>query len=115
MDATRVGALLDDRKFDLRLTLIAGKRGLSRKISSSRIQKPGLVLAGYTEYLHKERLQVFGNTEMSYLKTLPRERAVELLRNFFSQDIAALVVTKSIEIPPEMIAGAGRGSRSPPT
>ena len=91
MDAIRVGALLDDKKFDLRLTLVAGKQGLSRRISSARIQKPGLVLAGYTEYLHKERVQVFGNTEMSYLSTLPRDRAVEVLRNFFGQDVACLV------------------------
>jgi HPr kinase/phosphorylase len=106
MDAIRVGALLDDKKFDLRLTLIAGKQGLSRRISSARIQKPGLALAGYTEYLHKERLQVFGNTEMSYLATLPRERAVTVLREFFAQDVACLVVTKGLEVPPEMVAAA---------
>ena len=106
MDAIRVGALLDDKKFDLRLTLLAGKQGLSRRISSARIQKPGLALAGYTEYLHKERLQVFGNTEMSYLATLPRERAVTVLREFFAQDVACLVVTKGLEVPPEMVAAA---------
>ncbi len=106
MDATRVGALLDDRKFDLRLSLVAGRKGLSRKISSSRIQKPGLVLAGYTEYLHKERLQVFGNTEMSYFATLPKERAGDVLRAFFSQDVACLVVTKGLPVPPEFTAAA---------
>jgi HPr kinase/phosphorylase len=106
MDAIRVGALLDDKKFDLRLSLLAGKQGLSRRISSARIQKPGLALAGYTEYLHKERLQVFGNTEMSYLATLPRERAVQVLRGFFAQDVACLVVTKGLEVPPEMVAAA---------
>jgi HPr kinase/phosphorylase len=106
MDATRVGALLDDRKFDLRLTLVAGKKGLTRKISSSRIQKPGLVLAGFMEYLHRERIQVFGNTEMSYLSTLPRERSVEVLRRFFAQDVAVLVVTKGLPIPPELVAAA---------
>ncbi len=106
MDATRVGALLDDRKFDLRLTLVAGKKGLSRKISSSRIQKPGLVLAGFTEYLHKERMQVFGNTEMSYLASIPRDRSRTVLRDFFATEIACLVVTKGLPIPPELIAAA---------
>jgi HPr kinase/phosphorylase len=106
MDAIRVGALLDDRKFDLRLKLVAGKQGLSRRVSSSRIQKPGLVLAGFTEYLHKERVQVFGNTEMAYLRTLPRERVVEVAHTFFSQDIACLVVTKGLEATPELVAAA---------
>jgi HPr kinase/phosphorylase len=106
MDAIRVGALLDDKKFDLRLSLVAGKQGLSRRISSARIQKPGLALAGYTEYLHKERLQVFGNTEMSYLSTLSQERAVKVLRDFFAQEVACLVVTKGLDVPPEMVAAA---------
>ncbi len=106
MEAIRVGALLDDKKFDLKLSLVAGRQGLSRRISASRIQKPGLVLAGFTEYLHKERVQVFGNTEMSYLGTLPRDRAVEVLRNFFGQDVACLVVTKGLDVPPEMAAAA---------
>ena len=106
MDAIRVGALLDDKKYDLRLTLLAGKQGLSRRVSAVRIQKPGLVLAGFTEYLHKERVQVFGNTEMSYLATLPREKAVGVLREFFTQEVACLVVTKGLEVPPEMLAAA---------
>jgi HPr kinase/phosphorylase len=106
MDAIRVGALLDDKKFDLRLTLLAGKQGLSRRISASRIQKPGLVLAGFTEYLHKERVQVFGNTEMSYLATLPSDRAAEVIHDFFAQDVACLVVTKGLEVPPALVAAA---------
>ncbi|MBK9516033.1 MAG: HPr kinase/phosphorylase [Anaeromyxobacter sp.] len=106
MDAIRVGAFLDDKKFDLRLSLVAGKKGLSRRISSTRIQKPGLVLAGFTEYLHRERVQVFGNTEMSYLATLPPERQVELARNFFAQEIGCLVVTKGLEVPAPLVAAA---------
>jgi HPr kinase/phosphorylase len=108
MDAIRVGALLDDKKFDLRLALVAGKQGLSRRISSTRIQKPGLVLAGFTEYLHKERVQVFGNTEMSFLATLPAERAAALLENFFAQEVSCLVVTKGLEIPPSLSGAADR-------
>ncbi|HYD42293.1 MAG TPA: HPr(Ser) kinase/phosphatase [Anaeromyxobacter sp.] len=106
MDAIRVGALLDDKKFDLRLTLLAGKQGLSRRISASRIQKPGLVLAGFTEYLHKERVQVFGNTEMSYLATLSPDRAARVIHDFFAQDVACLVVTKGLEVPPALVAAA---------
>jgi HPr kinase/phosphorylase len=109
MDAIRVGALLDDKKFDLRLTLVAGKQGLSRRISSTRIQKPGLVLAGFTENLHKERVQVFGNTEMSYLGTLPPEQAAESLTNFFAQEISCLVITKGLEAPAALVAAAEKG------
>jgi HPr kinase/phosphorylase len=106
MEAIRVGALLDDKRYDLRLTLLAGKQGLSRRISSARIQKPGLALAGFTENLHTERVQVFGNTEMSYYRTLARDRRVEVVRAFLAQDVACLIVTKDLEIPPELVAAA---------
>jgi len=106
MDAIRVGALLDDKNFDLRLSLVAGKQGLSRRIASTRIQKPGLVLAGFTEYLHGERVQIFGNTEMSFLATLPVEQVREAMRRFFGEDVACLIVTKGIQPTPEMIAAA---------
>jgi HPr kinase/phosphorylase len=106
MDAIRVGALLDDSKFDLRLTVMAGRQGLSRRISSTRIQKPGLVLAGFTEYLHKERLQIFGNTEVTYLRTLAPQRIAEVSQAFFAQDIAALAITKGLEVPRELTDAA---------
>jgi HPr kinase/phosphorylase len=110
MDAIRVGALLDDKNFDLRLTLVAGKQGLSRRISSTRIQKPGLVLAGFTEYLHGERVQIFGNTEMSFLATLPVERVREAMRRFFEEEVACLIVTKGLQPTPEMVAAADEAS-----
>ena len=106
MEAIRVGALLDDKNFDLRLSLVAGKQGLSRRVASTRIQKPGLVLAGYTEYLHGERVQIFGNTEMSFLATLPVEQVREAMRRFFGEDVACLIVTKGIQPTPEMTAAA---------
>jgi HPr kinase/phosphorylase len=43
---------------------------------------------------------------MSYFATLPKERARDVLRAFFSQDVACLVVTKGLPIPPEFNAAA---------
>ncbi len=91
--------LLADSPYDLRLTLLSGKEGLSRFISSSRVQKPGLALAGFTEHLHPERIQVFGNTEISYLLTLSSTRQREVLRALFKINLACLVVTKNLEVP----------------
>jgi HPr kinase/phosphorylase len=75
-----ISRLLDETPFDLKLELVAGQDGLGRLISSSRIQKPGLALTGFTEHLHAERVQVFGNTEMTYLRTLTVEQQKAVLR-----------------------------------
>jgi HPr kinase/phosphorylase len=98
--SVKVSQLLADDSFDLRLELVAGKAGLSRKISSDRIQKPGLALTGFIAHIHPERVQVFGNTEMSYLHTLPPERQGEMLQQLFTAPLACLIVTKDLEMPP---------------
>src|SRR5213082_1099986 len=98
MDSIKVETLLKDQQFDLRLELLAGEGGLDRRVVSSRIQKPGLALAGFTEHIHKDRLQVFGNTEMSYLATLRPEEARERMRKLFHLPIACLIVTKNLHV-----------------
>jgi HPr kinase/phosphorylase len=103
MNSIRVSQLLEDREYDLRLTLVAGERGLQRRITSSRIQKPGLALTGFTEHLHPQRVQVFGNTEISFLRTLPDERQREVLDSLFQEELACVVVTKDLEPPRALV------------
>lgn len=100
-----ISRLLEDGTFDLALELVAGKAGLDRRISSSRIQKPGLALTGFTEHLHPERMQVFGNTEISYLRTLTDEKQQGVLQKIFAAQLACVVVTKGLKIPPALKDG----------
>lgn len=91
--------LLKDEEYGLDLTLVAGERGISNRLYSSRIQKPGLALTGYTEHLHPDRLQVLGNTEISYLRQLDEHRAIECIGKLCSFPIACFIVTKGLEPP----------------
>ncbi len=108
VDSVRVESLLTDRSFDLRLELIAGKAGLSRRIVSARIQKPGLALAGYTSHIHPERLAVFGHTEMSFLATLAPEQQAKVCDQLCVLDLSCLVVTKNLDIPDVLVDSARR-------
>ncbi len=100
MGSITITRLLEDSEYGLQLTLVAGKAGLSSVLSSSRIQKPGLALTGFTEHLHEERVQVFGNTEMSYLGTLSDAQQREMLGKLISSShLACVVVTKDLPIP----------------
>ncbi len=103
-----ISKLLEDTLYDLKLELLAGAEGLGRLISSSRIQKPGLALTGFTEHLHPQRVQVFGNTEVSYLKTLTETQQENALRKIFDSDLACVVVTKGLEVLPALKAGCER-------
>ncbi|MFZ5468230.1 MAG: HPr(Ser) kinase/phosphatase [Myxococcota bacterium] len=103
MASIRVSQLLQDTEYDLQLSLVAGADGLDRRISSSRIQKPGLALTGFTEHLHPERVQVFGNTEVSYLRTLPLTHQRDVLAKLFDENLACVVVTKNLDVPASLI------------
>jgi HPr kinase/phosphorylase len=87
----------------LEITLLAGKEGLSNQISSPRIQKEGLPLAGVLDYIHTERIQVLGSTEINYLATKSPWERHALLKPIFEKNVCCFLITKGLDPPPEVI------------
>ena len=54
------------------LVLLAGEKGLSRRITNQRIQTPGLALAGYVKQVHPARVQVLGRANAKVRDALAR-------------------------------------------
>ena len=67
MPAMKVGEILEQVRDLLELERIAGTHGLERVVEGSDISSPGLALAGYVKRFVAKRLQVFGETEVTYL------------------------------------------------
>lgn len=89
---------------ELKLTVVSGADGITEKtISSPRIQKLGLALAGFTHYIHQGRVQLVGQSEVSYLKQLSREKRLEAINNLSLDKISCILVTKNLETPLELI------------
>jgi len=95
--------LLDDVEYGLGLTLLAGGRGMANRVISSRIQKPGLALAGYTNHFHPDRIQVLGNTEISYLASLDDGAAAECIDKVCSFPVSCFVVTTGLVPTPRFL------------
>ncbi len=72
-----------DNAGKLQMKLIAGAQGLKRVIHEPTVNRPGLALAGFTKYFASKRVQVFGNAEVHFLKSLStaerRQRYATLL------------------------------------
>lgn len=92
--------ILNDIEYGLGLSLLTGAGGLGKKISSPRIQKPGLALAGYTEHLHPARIQVLGNTEISYLEQADPALAKASVAQLCAFPVSCFILTKSLTPPP---------------
>src|SRR5687768_2021081 len=89
----------------LDLRVLAGSKGLARRISAPRIQKPGLALTGWDEQLHEERLLVLGATELQYLEAVMPEARALAVATMLSSHPAAIVVSRGLEPPLELVAG----------
>jgi HPr kinase/phosphorylase len=95
-----VARLIEKMKDVLRLEHVADTGGLDREITSPHVSSPGLALARYTERFASHRLQVMGETEITYLRSLPDDNRRRILKDFFGFAIPCLFVTKGQELPP---------------
>ncbi|MBP8625455.1 MAG: HPr(Ser) kinase/phosphatase [Syntrophorhabdaceae bacterium] len=99
MKGITVKELQEDRKYGLELEVIAGHRGLSRKIYNTKIQKVGLVATGNMIYMHPHRVQILGNTELSYLMSLKDEESRKIVRELCRQDVVCFIITRNLKVP----------------
>jgi len=95
-----VGMLYERMKDPLELELLGPSTGLDREITSPEASSPGLVLAGYINRFPYQRIQVLGETEVSYLQSVPDDQRRANLEQFFSFPIPCAFVTKGLT-PPE--------------
>ncbi len=110
--ALTVRGLVERMGEALRLTVMGSPEGLAREIPSSDASGPGLVLAGYTGRFVHQRVQVLGETEVSYLRSLSDDARRENLRTYFSYPIPCVMVTKGQSLPDGMDEEARRAGVS---
>jgi len=99
MNSILVQEMEQDREHDLGLTLLAGRKGLKKRITYAQVQKMGLALTGFVQFVDPERLQVIGNTEMAYFGTISSEQQEAVIHQICSLDLSCLIVTRNLEIP----------------
>ena len=89
---------------ELGLRLVAGAAGLKRAILEPTINRPGLVLTGFTRYFAWKRVQIIGNAESFYLRSLEpseRRRRFELL---LAKAIPCVVYSRNLRPDPQLLA-----------
>jgi HPr kinase/phosphorylase len=101
-----VGRFYDRMHELLQLEQITDGYGLDRPITSSEAHSPGLVLAGYTERFTGTRIQVLGETEISYLLSLSHDERLTNLGRYFAVSFPCLIVTKGQELPDGLLEHA---------
>jgi len=98
--------LHESRLASLALRVVAGGAGLVRQITNPRLQKPGLALAGFLEYVKPGRVQVIGFSEAQYLATLPAATVTERIAALVELEPPLVVVSKAMEQTAGLFASA---------
>ncbi|MEZ4357524.1 MAG: HPr(Ser) kinase/phosphatase [Eubacteriales bacterium] len=79
---------------DLDLTIICPGKKPKIEVSTSDMNRPGLQLAGFFEYFGRERVQLFGNAETTFLKYMDKDTRKERLDYYFSHDVPCVIVSR---------------------
>lgn len=95
-DIVTVERFYTDHASTLQLNLIAGASGLKRRIIEPTVNRPGLVLTGFTHYFAFKRVQVIGNAEAKYMKSIPADQREEAYRRLFRFKIPCIVFSRSL-------------------
>lgn len=68
-------------------------------ITSSEVNRPGIVLTGYVDYFDPLRIQILGWTEIGFLQSMNRKEQERALGYWLSLKPAAAVITRGLDVP----------------
>lgn len=90
-------------EFKLDLELVTESEGLKNEIKVPYVQKPGLAITGFTDFLLHDQIQILGRQEITYLTQLDFETRDSLLKQYFGFGLACCVITRNLEVPGELL------------
>lgn len=86
----------------LGLRLAAGERGMQRTINNSDTHRPGLILTGFVEVFTFRLVQILGNHEIEFLRSMSPDRRRQALEIIFQFEIPCIVITSRGRLLPEL-------------
>jgi HPr kinase/phosphorylase len=112
MVSVAVRRLLEELGSRLEVRVVAGASGLHREIAHPRIQKSGLPLVGHRHGVVPARVQVLGETEMSYVRQLGEAEQQQAAAHLFELGLHCVLATCGA-VPPAAFCAAAERTHTP--
>jgi HPr kinase/phosphorylase len=109
-DTVTVERFYNDQAEELGLKLLAGGKGLKRIIREPTVNRPGLVLSGFTRYFAYKRMQVIGNAEAYFLKSLSARERAKRYEAVFGFKIPCIVFSRDLPPDKQLLEAAERAN-----
>jgi HPr kinase/phosphorylase len=81
----------------LQLRWLAGKSGQKRLLEPANALFPGMALVGYLNFIHPNRIQILGSSEVEYLRRLGEPERIQAIQNIFTCATTTIVVVANDE------------------
>ena len=98
-----VAHLLAEPRLDAIMRLVAGQEGQGRVLDHPRVQKPGLALVGHTHGVVPTRVQILGETEITFLEGMSPDEQLKRVTRLFGLGLSLVVVTRGIAPPAALL------------
>jgi len=93
-------------KFGVPLKTLTGNIGLDNLITDKNLHRPQLALAGFVDLFTFQRIQIFGNTEIEYLRSLSPEKRLDVLELLCSFPMPCIIVTSGNPVDDDLLNAA---------
>lgn len=87
----------------LDIEIVYGEDFIQRKVFSSEVSRPGLILTGYKPYYPHERIQLLGRTEMSYINSRSSHERDEIFDLICTPETPAIIIARSMPVPRNLV------------
>ncbi len=77
-------------------------------ITSTDVNRPGLLISGFSQFFDPSRIQILGMMEFSYLNSLEQDVKMERINNLFERNVPAVIITRNMLISSEIVEAARR-------
>ena len=96
----KLGTIIDN----FHLKVIYGPEGYrNRRITTEDVNRPGLQLTGFFDYFDKDRMQLLGLVEISYLEGIPAAKRAVVFDTLFSYHTPAVIFARGLKPYPECL------------
>ncbi len=78
-----------------------------RYVTIADVNRPALQLTGYFEYFEKNRIQIIGMVEYTYLQKLSEAEKLSVYKEFLSYDVPCVIFCRNLEPDEDLLRIAG--------
>ncbi len=105
-ESITVGFFYEVTRSRFHLRMLNGENGFQNIIKDKNLHRPGLALAGYVELFTYDRVQMIGNTEIRYLKSLTPEQRRKSFLTLLQFKIPCIILTHDNVLDDDLLQAA---------